>query len=730
VKITRFVADVGADLRVRIEGPGGASIAAERTMRRVTSRDGDFPMPAAPVAAGEPHRDLCADGSGALAAQLYERVVERCLDPGDVERYGRWLFDALLGDESFAAIASAAASAGADLVEIALRWPASELSLARLHWEAMRSRTGFLAAGKGPRVAVTRLVNAAAWAPTAMASPPRVLFVLGGSAGEEGLRPGAELLGVLRPQRSADRSLRGEVLAAATPRRLRAAMARASPDVVHLIAHGVVDRGNCSIDLASDEGETDSLRSADQLLAMLRHPGGLPKVMLLSVCDSGLALPLSQTGSLASELVAKGVPIVVGMAGRVSNVACRLFARRFGEALLTGEPLIAATEEGRRAAFAEGERPDRTIDWALPALFLSEGVPPDFGARPAPEDPLEKRVAAYKIGSVPVFCGRHEVFDAMHDVLSKKTHPVLAIVGRESSVGRTRALKEVTAAALRAGHVPCLLLWESPAAVVPTSIKALAIEIGKAIGKTRAAFRLAPRAPSQIALLINSELDALRCDARLPAALLEHLAFATEIDARAFALAIADDLTALARDARAADAASSSPVLHAQSRAMLLVDDVHRWDKALEPFLDVLVSAWGLGTEQEPVPVVLTFPLDSPAAALLRPIAERRRQGWSTVQLDRFGEGEDVLAYQQVLLHPFGPVLPKFSDLCWAFDFDIDRSVVVESVEALRETIAGSPGKLGEREFYAVARALRTSRFVVPAGDEHVLEKLRGGGAP
>lgn len=744
MKVARVVVSVGsvdAGWRVRVT-QGDAAIAPERVMRRVTiaiGGDSHFPMPQETIAEAEPHAALCADTTGALAAKLYERVVQRGLDPGDVERYGRWLFDSLLGPASFEAIVRAARGMGADLAEIALRWPASERSLSRLHWEAMRSAAGFLAAGvvrdpsgSGVRITMTRIVEGAAHVPREMASPPRALFVLGGGAGDKELRPGAELLSVLRPLRHGDRSLRGEVLVRATPGRLRDAVTRLEPELVHIVAHGVVDQGACLLELAADEGESDGLRTADQLLAMLTRGGLLPTVVVVSACDAGLALPLTQAGSLASQLVAGGVPIVVGMAGRISDAACRLFARRFGEALLAGEPLVAATEEGRRAAFSDGEPPDRSIDWALPALFLAEGVAPDFGTKTAPDDPIEQRITRYKVAATPVFCGRDDALEALYQILARKEHPVLAIASDGADLGRTRLLKELTAAALRAGHIPVLMVWESPTAAVPVSIEMLARQLGLSIERTRAHFGLKPREASPLALLLGAPpaagLDALRSDVRLPESLRGHLTFAESLDARAFALGIADELAALARDARSADAAAAAPTLRPASRALVLVDDVHRWDKALEPFLDELITVRGLGTDDEPVPVVLSFSLDGPAATLLRPVAERRRAGWTTRKLERFAPGEDLLAYQQVLLHPFGPVLPKFSDLRWVFHFNVDESLVRESLEAFEDVIAGAPAELATRQFYGLMRVAKASGFVVAAGDEDVLEKLRKGG--
>lgn len=738
MKVERFLIDVDHGWQVRVtRGAAGPPITAPRAMRRVTTGAGDFPMPQAVIDAAEPHGALCADASGSAVAELHERVRSRDLAGGDAERLGLWLFDALLGDAALASILAAAEEAGADLVELALRWDPADAALSRLCWEAMRSRAGFLAAGvtaggRRWRIAITRVVAGAAHAARGMGAPPRALFVLGGRAGDDEIRPGAELLAVLAPLRCEGRSLRAEVLAHATPSRLRAAVARARPDVVHVIAHGIHDRGTLLLELAPDEKETDGRRTAEQLLAMLAAGAELPVVLVLSACDSGIALPLAQAGSFAARLVTLGVPIVIGMAGRVADVACRLFARRFGEALLAGEPVLAATEEGRRAAFSDGDPPDQALDWAFPAVYLSEGIQPDFATSPAPEDPAERRIAAFpELSATPVFCGRHEIFDALQDVVSRSMHPVLVITGREDDVGRTRALKELTAAALRWGHVPCLLLWESPGAEVPVSIDRLARQIGRAILRTRKVFGLAQPVFTVQRVLAAQDLDALRADAQLSADFRAQLEFRDGLDAEVLALALAQDLTALARDARDADARSASPSLHAGSRVIVLADDADRWDRAIEPFFGEVLSAWGLGTEGEPVPVVVSFSLGSPAATLLRPVAERRDRAkdYRTVQLERFGEGEDMLAYEQVLLHPFGPVVPDFSEVPWAFDFDVGQRVVDRVKTTFRKRIGGSPSKLGTATFYDLAMMATSSDFVVPAEDEVVLQKLRNRGA-
>ena len=64
-----------------------------------------------------------------------------------------------------------------------------------------------------------------------------------------------------------------------------------------------------------------------------------------------------------------GPALVIGMGGKVADLACRLFTRQFYQSLLRGDPTWSAAA-GRRGAFTHGFDPLDTVDWATPVVFI------------------------------------------------------------------------------------------------------------------------------------------------------------------------------------------------------------------------------------------------------------------------------------------------------------------------------------------------------------------------
>src|SRR5262245_16091326 len=255
----RFKFFIDADWKVTITSPElGGAWKKERPLRRVPqgAATGRFPLPLENEmpAAGEPHAAMCAGDLKALE-KAQQDVVQRRSDTS--ETYGRYLFDTLVGNDLWQAmvqeVAARPAEAGASvrILELALCWSADQGDLHRLPWELMRRADGYLAAFPDPRVAVTRMVAAPAAAPGAapkappapLEMPPRVLFVIGSGSNDPMIRPGLEILGLVRDLRSGDRVIFPRVLERASPKRLRAMMASFKPQVVHFICHGDVDTG-------------------------------------------------------------------------------------------------------------------------------------------------------------------------------------------------------------------------------------------------------------------------------------------------------------------------------------------------------------------------------------------------------------------------------------------------------------------------------------------------------
>src|SRR3954469_3694216 len=367
----------------------------------------------------------------------------------------------------------------------------------------MHGPTAFLVASRVPRIAITRVVAGTTTVPIQLDLPPRALFVIGTAETDPEIRPGAELLGLLRQLKDKSRAIVPRVLERASPKRLRAVMESFKPQIVHFICHGELDsQGRGFLVLQADDDQPDSRRFGDQLLIDLDVSGQLPQIMVLSACKSGAMLPGQQSAPLAAELVSGGVPIVVAMAGRVSGLACRLFTPRFGEAILGGEPLLAATAEARRAPFAAGMPPHKSVDWAYPALFVSAKVPVGYAPTPpaAAPDPTETWVRSYGVDRQPVFCGRQDMLADFDRIVEPGDGGVLAVFG-DSDFGKSRILLELTAGAIRAGHVPFLVGSDSKTWEPPRTLDAFIVALRSSIALTCDTFGIDPPDPSQIALL-------------------------------------------------------------------------------------------------------------------------------------------------------------------------------------------------------------------------------------
>ena len=745
----RFKFAIDADWNVTITSPDlGDAWRKERALRRVPQGAirGTFPLPPEKEmpAAGEPHATLCAGEIKALD-KAQQDIVQRRSETS--ETYGRYLFDTLVGDDLWQQMALEVAArppepgASVRIIELALCWSADQGDLHRLPWELMRRADGFLAAAPDPRIAVTRMVAAPPAGageppkvpPPQLEMPPRVLFVIGTSSTDRAIRPGLEILGLVRDLRSGNRVIFPRVLEAASPKKLRAMMASFRPQVVHFICHGDVDAGQGYLELKTDEPGQDPRRFADAILSDLDVDGVLPQAVVLSACQTGTMLQGQQSAPLAARLVAGGIPIVVGMAGRVSDLACRLFTRRFGETLLKGEPLVRATSQARRVAFAD--RTPATIDWAYPAVFLAEHVPGDFApVAPAAQDelvPSQSWISKYQVERQPVFCGRQEFFDAYEQLFAvQNARAVLAAVGDSSKSGKSRLILELTGQALRDGHVPILLgsddrTWEPPR-TTGDFISALV----EAILFAYRVFDLDP--PDGLLLQELEPFD--RANPRLPKLLGPYLKDKTKATALMIQMVLQEDLGQLIRAARAKHPA----VARAKGLPLLMLDAIDKYDKDL---LNDLFNAKVLGPDgfgpiaagpgdtdrDRRIPAVFTFDLAGPAQEILRSVVEAggARKWLSVLRLTPFRtDGEDLLAYERVLLHPYNEaLLEDFSNRSHVVVDGAAENVVEQAQKGFRDGLRGQPAALGQPMLYVLARFASALGYLQPADDDSVLSK-------
>jgi hypothetical protein len=638
--------------------------------------------------AGQPDRRLLvAKGTASDvpdATELAAAVDQGSATNEELRRYGWLLFEAAFGQQlwqQLIEVANAAAASGRPpgpagpsarpgslpYLELAIRGRGTgdQAAVQALRWEALHDGTravavqgtapgGGIAAdgiggvgvgvgigGIGVSVGIVRLVPADGLPEADPAAEllinriPRVLFAVGSPLTDPGVRPAAELMGIMQDLDRDGGSFHPKILDSATRSSLRDTLRLFQPDVLHLIGHGRrLPGGEVAVQVEPEPGAAaaaDRWLVAEQLLGIFGDAAHTPTLIILSACQTASATDRVDAAPFAARLVAGGVPIVIAMAGDIADTACRVFTRALTTALGHGVPLGKAVLRGRRAAFYD--RPGFwSTDWVLPSVFLADHLPEqarlvDAGAAAA----VRERVHRLGLAQAPVFYGRREFVDAMDRLLNgEDRHNVLFgyTPDPDRSFGGERLLRQLGARAVRLGVLPILLgpFDQSP----PTNRVQLAKEIKKNIQSVRAVLGLPP----------------------VPGVLqVTTAAHDPETEPVDLAQAIRADLDHLVVAALPAD----DPVrLRApgQPRVVLLCHRVDGWLDALDDLLDML-GPTGLHPGELPLPVVLT-------GADVDPLKNTRLRRWNgkpwviAQPLDRFPveEDEDLLAYLWWLLNP------------------------------------------------------------------------------
>jgi hypothetical protein len=645
------------------------------------------------VAADEPIDDN-------QARALADEVDRGGASVAAAERYGRLLFGAAFGVDLWQELVAAAG--GGPSLELAIRGPADQdrpvgPALQALRWEAIHDGTAHVAArgtalttraggagGAGARgagasaagdgaagdgaagdgaagdgagvpgrripVAIVRLVRPQAGAPSADHGPvggfeqisniPKVLFAIGSRLTDPRVRSGAEFMGILRQLERNGGSIQPRLAELATRQSLTAELGHFRPDILHVIGHGRwFPLDDCvKLQLRAETGSGDDWVTAKLMLGVFATAGHLPKVVVLSACQTATAGhgadPVNAL-PFAARLVAGGVPVVIAMAGDISDTACRVFTRALTQAISDGVALADAVIKGRQAAFHAHPDLDST-DWMLPAIFLAEHLPGDTSL----VDVTAIRAARTRIQDLnlawePVFCGRADFVAAM-DRLLDAADPLNVLVactpdGRQS-YGTKRLLRELAARAVRAGRLPVLL---GP--------------FKKDGPITRADF--ADKLSDQLNEIHANLIGDIDDNPQL-LALLEAMVAAAEATKTA---PLANAILA-ALDGLVAALPDGDPVRKSQQpQTVLLCHQVDQWGEDALRDLLAMLGPRGLGSSgARRVPVILTGTDEDQLADARRTLNGAAWAKFAT--LGRFRDDEedpeDILAYQWWLLNP------------------------------------------------------------------------------
>ncbi|MFI7538913.1 CHAT domain-containing protein [Streptosporangium sp. NPDC049376] len=633
----------------------------------------------------------------------------------DARSYGTALFEALLRPVWRAVTGLTGNGRG---IELALRLP---MELQPLIWEAMYTEDGPLAAHPRLLVAVTRLIPAPGpGGHRTVRGTPRILFASGAKLTDPVIRPGAMFLGLVRECESQGLAMT-RISEETTADRLRRRCASLRPDLVHLVAHGRPDPvdGETWVELAGEWTRGGGLASA-----LVSGDAPPPLAVVLSVCHSGAHGGLDRTSGLVETLVRGGVPIVVAVAGEVTEYACRLFSRRFVQALLHGDAVAEAAAHGRRAALLGEPNPDDRLDWAMPTLFLAETLPADFRAvDPGEVNRTRSMAGRLELLEGPAYVGRGPIFDTLDGLIapgSERTFLGVTSGGAFGGMGGTRLLREIGFRLLQAGHLPLLLAPFNDVQSAPHSLRQVVGEVLAQVVRTgerlslpvprlRSLWSGPPRSGGRHGP--DADEDEAVARQRVKSAVARFATAAAPLAPSAVDTLLAADLADLAGAAE-----TLGPPFGAHTRVVVLAEALHLWVGALgwtEPsqgLLDLLTPD-GLGTAARPVPVVATAALgECPPLRSFR--EEKAGMPWCAFHdLEPLSDEEASLGFQWVLLQPWHP-RERFRLTYYAAPGS-DPAVLRES---FRLHLEGRPGLI-KTELYRMAQLLALHKVFLTHDD-------------
>jgi CHAT domain-containing protein len=652
---------------VAYSSPESALALPDRQLREASNF---YPLPPAAESADwaqKPCAPLCNGTADQRIRDVSQNIVVGEPGAGEVELFGQYLFAVLLGSGWPALVAAA----GAKPLELNLCFEANDVMFHRLPWELMFGPTGPLAGSADRTVAITRRIAAAGPEPAPLEIPLRVLFVVGMQM-DDSLRPGAELLNLLRqlnagPNATQAIGLNLRLLAEASTQDLEAAVRDYDPSVLHFICHGRWNGEKPEIVLSQNEKGQKSAEdgvSPDRLLKVIqRKDGTFPPVVVLNACHT--AEPNDSYAPFAAALIAQGVPVAVGMAGETADAACRIFTRAFYRALIGGQPVAEATAMARRAAILHYNNFLSTVEWSRPALFMREQttLQVNFNAK---KQQLAAAAFRHRLRKEQdILCDRFDCFRAYHSFLNEvQAMGNKALLVYETSepegtvlqpggenipfqLGKTWLLDEISWHLVLDGFVPCYLR-SGEGFDPPASLLGFAVQLAEVMDEARVRFGLEKRYVSE-ALQLGGELPE-----RNPAS---PNAFNQKRKA------IKDNLNNVKQDVQsicdAVNADASRLLTDVQQacnvdRLLILIDDLHRYEGVVAPLLREF-------RDNSPAPMIFTYSSRAKAGPLIAQILQERSLGVHQEVLLPFRDPvETRMAYGQYLLSRQPPVCPTW----------------------------------------------------------------------
>ena len=319
--------------------------------------------------------------------------------------------------------------------------------LTTLPWELLyrQDRREFL--GFSRKSPLIRALDVPRSLPPLLGPPLRILIAMANPSGSPPLATDREIHR-LQEALAGVPGASSRVLFQATPEALRARLLEEPFHILHFIGHGSFDaeKGEGSL-LLEDGAGGDRLVSGPMLADILRDFWSLRLVFLNACRTARSSAVMDPFAGLTASLVMAGIPAVLGMQLPISDPAAIAFSEAFYRRLAAGDPIDAATVEGRMAIHLQDPE---SREWATPVLFLrtQDGLLFDSPVTPAqPAVSAEIRAgiiddSRYIAEKTTGFVGRKWLFEAIAGFIHAQKRGYFILRG-DPGIGKSAILAQM-----------------------------------------------------------------------------------------------------------------------------------------------------------------------------------------------------------------------------------------------------------------------------------------------
>ncbi|MFZ5910671.1 MAG: CHAT domain-containing protein [Chloroflexota bacterium] len=162
---------------------------------------------------------------------------------------------------------------------------------------------------------------------------------------------------------------------------LQRQLRRGEYHIFHFVGHGVFSKRDQDGFLLFEDDLRGGQRVSSRDLGILLRDHRHLRLAVLNACEGARTSMEDQFSGTAQSLIQQGLPAVIAMQFRITDLAAITLAREFYTALADGYPVDAALTEARKAIKMQGNE----LEWGTPVLYMRspDGAIFDLAAIPS-----------------------------------------------------------------------------------------------------------------------------------------------------------------------------------------------------------------------------------------------------------------------------------------------------------------------------------------------------------